>query len=107
MSNRRAWAVAFLCVGLAACRAPGETGPVRWQHPDANEEKTLADERDCRRRAESEVDREGRRDRIFGDDGLARPGTYDAMMSRHDARQRVDRLTAECMRRRGYGPAPR
>jgi hypothetical protein len=107
VNSRGAWALALIGLGLVACRAPGESPPTRWQQPDVDEARTLADERDCRRRAESEVDRESRRDRVFGDDGLARPGTYDAMMSRHDAKRRADKLFAECMRRLGYGPAPR
>lgn len=107
MNLRWAWAISFMCLGLAACRAPGESGPIRWQRPDTDETRTLADERDCRRGAENEVGRETRQDRIFGDDGLSRPGSYDALIARHDARQRADRLVAECMRRRGYSPAPK
>lgn len=107
MNIRRTWPLAFICLALVACRAPVELGPTRWQQPDTDEARTLADERDCRRRAESEVDRESRRDRIFGDDGLSRPGTYDAMIARHDAKQRADKLAAECMRRKGYNPAPK
>ena len=98
----------MIALGLvAACRAPGGEGQIHWQQPDVDETRMLADEQDCRRRAAAEVERETRRERIFGDDGLARPGTYDAMMSRHDARGRTDRLAAECMRRRGYTSAPR
>lgn len=107
MNKRWAWIVPVVYLGLAACRAPGDSGPMRWQQPDTDEARTLADERDCRRRAESEVNRESRQDRIFGDDGLARPGTYDAMIARHDAKRRIDKLAAECMRRRGYSPAPK
>ena len=98
----------MIALGLvAACRAPEDSGQVRWQQPDVDETRMLGDEQDCRRRATAEVERETRRERIFGDDGLARPGTYDAMMARHDARARADRLAAECMRRRGYTAAPR
>ena len=112
MSNRRAWSVAFICLLLAACRAPGESGPGQsglgdWRRPDTDETRALADERDCRRLSQAEVDRESRRDRIFGEDGLGRPGTYDAMVARHDAQRRIDRLASECMRRRGYAPAPK
>ena len=110
MSTRRAMSIAFALIWLgltAACRAPEDSGQVRWQKPDVDEKQMLGDEQDCRRRALAEVERETRRERIFGDDGLARPGTYDAMMARHDARVRADRLAAECMRRRGYAPAPR
>ncbi|OHC82849.1 MAG: hypothetical protein A3G73_03805 [Rhodospirillales bacterium RIFCSPLOWO2_12_FULL_67_15] len=98
----------MIVLGLvAACRAPEDSGQVRWQQPNVDETRMLGDEQDCRRRATAEVERETRRERIFGDDGLARPGTYDAMMARFDARARADRLAAECMRRRGYAPAPR
>ncbi|MEK7246773.1 MAG: hypothetical protein AAB223_12225 [Pseudomonadota bacterium] len=99
---------AIVILGLtAACRAPGDSGGVRWQQPDVDDARMLGDEQDCRRRATAEVEREARRERIFGDDGLVRPGTYDAMMTRHDARARADRLAAECMRSRGYTAAPR
>lgn len=110
MSARRTLSIAFAFAWLgltAACRAPEESGQIRWQQPNVDETQLLRDEQDCRRRALAEVERESRRERIFGDDGLARPGTYDAMMSRHEARLRADRLAAECMRRRGYAPAPR
>ncbi len=110
MSARRTLSItfAFVWLGLtAACRAPEESGQIRWQQPNMDETQLLRDEQDCRRRALAEVERESRRERIFGDNGLARPGTYDAMMSRHEARLRTDRLAAECMRRRGYAPAPR
>ncbi len=100
------WALAFL--GLAgACRAPEDAGGIRWQKPDTSETQMLGDEQDCRRRAQIEGERDARRERIFGDDGLARPGSFEGMMSRHDATQRIARLAAECMRRRGYAPAPR
>jgi hypothetical protein len=92
---------------VAACRAPEGPGRVLWQKPDVDEKQALGDEQDCRRRAQAEVERESRRERIFGDDGLARPGTYDALMTRHEAGRRADRLAAECMRRSGYTPAPR
>ncbi|MCC7016074.1 MAG: hypothetical protein IT564_02590 [Rhodospirillales bacterium] len=110
MSARRTLPIAFALVWLgsaAACRAPEESGQIRWQQPNVDEAQLIRDEQDCRRRALAEVERESRRERIFGDDGLARPGTYDAMMSRHEARLRAERLAAECMRRRGYAPAPR
>lgn len=92
---------------LAACRAPEDLGQVRWQQPDVDETRMLRDEQDCRRRATAGVERETRRERIFGDDVLARPGTFDAMMTRHEAGVRTNRLAAECMRRLGYAPAPR
>jgi len=92
---------------LAACRQPEDLGKVLWQQPNVDETRMLADEQDCRRRANAEVEREARRERIFSDDNLARPGSYDALMFRHDAARRTDRLAAECMRRRGYAPAPR
>ena len=92
---------------LAGCRAPGDSSPVHWQKPDTDEARMLDDERDCRRGATAEVEREARRERIFSDDGLARPGAYDAMMGRFDARARADRLAAACMQRRGYTSAPR
>lgn len=106
----RATSIVFALFTLsltAACRAPGDQDGTRWQKPDVDETRMLADEQDCRRGATAEVEREARRERIFSDDGLARPGTYDAMMNRHDARARADRLAAACMQRRGYAPAPR
>jgi hypothetical protein len=72
-----------------------------------DEARVLADERDCRRRAEAEVERAARRERIFADDGLGRPGSFDAMMTRYDAQRRTTDLIAECMKRRGYAPAPK
>ena len=98
----------LFALGLAAaCQAPADQGGTRWQKPDVDETQMLTDEQDCRRRATAEVERETRRERIFGDDGLARPGTLDAMMTRHEANRRTDRLASECMRRLGYAPAPR
>jgi hypothetical protein len=110
MRKKRTASITFALAWLgmtAACRAPADPVPVRWQQPNMDEARTLRDEQDCRRRALAEVERESRRERIFGDDGLVRPGTYDAMMTRFDARARADRLAAECMRGRGYAPAPR
>lgn len=92
---------------IAACRAPGDASGIRWQKPDTSESQALDDELDCRRRASAEIEREARRERIFTDDGLIRPGSLDGMMARHDATLRVNRLASECMRRRGYVPAPR
>lgn len=92
---------------LAACRAPEDVGRTSWQRPETDEAQQLKDERECRRRAESEVERDVRRDRLFSDDGIMRPGSYDSMMSRHEAARRIERLTADCLRRRGYAPAAR
>ncbi len=92
---------------LAACRAPEEASKTRWERPDTNEIQQLKDEDDCRRRAKVEIEREARRDHLFSDDGVMRPGSFDAAMSRHDAARRIERLAAECLRRRGYAPAPR
>ena len=104
----RAAALAVVLLGLlGACRQPGDASGIRWQKPDTSETQMLGDEQDCRRRAQIEGERDVRRERIFGDDGLARPGSFEGMMSRHDATQRIARLAAECMRRRGYAPAPR
>ena len=86
---------------------PEDGGGARWQRPDTGEIQKLDDEQECRRRAGAEVERETRRDRIFGDDGLARPGSLEGMMARHEATRRIAKLTAECMQRRGYGPAPK
>lgn len=105
MNLRRAGLAAAAGLILAACAARDAT-PTRWRQPDTDETRALADERDCRRLAQAEVERDSRRDRIFGDDGLARPGSFDAMMARHEARARIDGLIADCMRRRGYAPAP-
>ncbi|MBM3564779.1 MAG: hypothetical protein FJX42_01535 [Alphaproteobacteria bacterium] len=90
---------------LAACRAPEDPGKIRWQNPAAGEEQQMRDERECRRQAEAETERAARRARIFDDDGLMRPGSYDAMMSRHEAVRQTNRLMADCLRRRGYAPA--
>ena len=90
---------------LAACRAPEDVGRTSWPRPETDEAQQLKDERECRRRAESEVERDVRRDRLFSDDGIMRPGSYDSMMSRHEAARRIERLTADCLRRRGYAPA--
>lgn len=106
MNLRRAGLAAAAGLILAACAAKDAT-PTRWRQPGTDETRALADERDCRRLAQTEVERDSRRERIFGDDGLVRPDSYDAMMARHDARVRIDKLVAECMRRRGYAPAPK
>ena len=105
MNLRRTGLAAAAAFALAACAAKDAT-PTRWQQPDTDEARALADERDCRRLAQAEVERDSRRDRIFGDDGLARPGSFDSMMARHEARSRIEKLIADCMRRRGYAPAP-
>jgi len=104
MNTRRSFPVFIAALALAACAAKDAT-PTRWQQPSTDEARALADERDCRRLAHAEVERGSRRERIFGDDGLVRPDSYDAMMARHDARVRIDKLVADCMRRRGYAPA--
>ncbi len=90
---------------LAACRAPEEANRIRWERPDTNESQQLKDEDDCRRRAKVEVEREARRDNIFSDDGVMRPGSFDASLSRYEAARRIERQAAECLRRRGYAPA--
>ena len=103
----RIFALVLVGLALAACRAPEEANRMRWTRPDTQETQQFKDEGECRRMADAEVNREARRGAIFTDDALMRPGSFDASMSRYEAARRIERLAAECLRRRGYVPAPK
>lgn len=105
---RRLGSALAIMAFLAGCRAPAEEASrIRWQRPDTAETQQLKDENDCRRRASAEVERDVRRDNIFNDDAIMRPGSFEGSMSRYEAGRAIERLAAECLRRRGYAPAPK
>ncbi len=87
-----------LLIGLGAC-----AGPVRWQHPSLPKDQWSKDHYRCERAASREVDEELRREQNYLGRGQE-PGADPVMagMTRHDAVKRRTRLTARCMRTRGY-----
>lgn len=104
--------VVIVALALAGCAGPSDRGPGGWRQEGASETRANDDEAECRRRARADVEREVRRDLHggsgsgFDPDPIARPGAYESQIARHDARKRIERLTADCMRARGYSPKP-
>jgi hypothetical protein len=100
----RAALVGALLIG--ACAGPDPTASGRWQKSSADEGKVVADESYCRSWANAEAEREFRREGALHNEDIARPGSLDSMMGRHDARRRAQKLFEDCMRARGYARAP-
>jgi hypothetical protein len=93
-------AVALL-IALGAC-----AGPVRWQHPSLPRDQWSKDQALCERAASMEIEKELVREQNYLGRGQE-PGAdpLKASMTRYDAIKRRNRLTASCMRARGYTTA--
>lgn len=113
MAHARAFVAAVvLALAIGGCAGPSGTGAGGWRQDGISETRANDDEAECRKRARADVEREVRRDMHggsgsgFDPDPIGRPGSYESQVARHDARKRIDRLTADCMRARGYVPTP-
>ena len=101
MVRRSLLLVTTLLIGLGACAAPA-----RWQHPTLPRDQWSKDHYQCQRAASRKVEKELTREQDYLGRGRE-PGAdpLKAGMTRHDALKRRERLTARCMRARGYTKA--
>ena len=107
MINLRLFALFGAGLALAACSSNTDkprwgAAPTQWDHPKMSAQQQLADQNECRYRANYQTEREAQAEGPFANE--QRDVRLQQMFDRHDQAQRTRQIYDNCLRDKGYVP---
>jgi hypothetical protein len=107
MKTLRLFAVLGAGLILASCSSAADkprwgASPAQWDHPKMSPQQQVADQNECRYRANYQTEREAQAEGPFANE--QRDVQLQRMFDRHDQAQRNRQIYDNCLRDKGYVP---